>query len=174
VSTVYVSAGSNIDPVGNLRLACRELELAFGALALSSVYRSPAIGFDGDDFLNMVISFETGDNWERVAGELERVERIAGRDPDAERLSSRSLDLDLLLFGDDIIDLSGVSVPRSDITKYAFVLRPMTELAPELRHPVSGVTMRELWEAFDPSQQPTERLAGIYQPTLRPPSTAMT
>jgi 2-amino-4-hydroxy-6-hydroxymethyldihydropteridine diphosphokinase len=171
---IFVSAGSNIDPVKNLRLACRELESAFGEVVLSSVYQSPALGFEGDDFLNMVISFSTGESREHIIAALGRIEAAAGRQPGEERYSSRPLDLDLLLYGELVTDGPGIKLPRSDLTEYAFVLRPMTEIAPELRHPEAGKTMRELWDGFDRTGQPTEKLSGVYQPTLRPPSTAIT
>ncbi len=174
---VYISAGSNIDPVENLRLACRELERAFGALALSSVYRTAAVGFEGPDFLNLVIAFSAGRDWEAVDAELGRIQQMAGRKPGA-GFASRTLDLDLLLYGDLVINGVKTTVPRPDITGYAFVLRPLAELAPELKHPVTGATMRELWEQFRREQsafgeQVTECVGDIHQPMLRPPSTEM-
>lgn len=171
---VYVSAGSNINPVENLRFAGRELEQKFGRLALSSVYQTAPIGLQGDDFLNLVIHFSTRLSVAGIVAELERIQIIAGRDPDAERFSSRTLDLDLLLYGDRISDGPPVRLPREDLTEYAFVLQPMAELAPDLRHPLTGTTMRELRSRFDQSEQAIQRLCGLYQPTLRPPSTAMT
>jgi 2-amino-4-hydroxy-6-hydroxymethyldihydropteridine diphosphokinase len=176
---VYVGAGSNIDPVDNLRVACRELEQVFGPLALSSVYRTAPIGFDGPDFLNMVIAFSTRKGWAAVNTELARIQVITGREIDTGRYTSRTLDLDLLLYGDLVIDGPEISLPRSDITRYAFVLRPLAELAPDLEHPVKHATMRELLDQFNRDQagdpgagnQPIERLGDIHQPILRPPST---
>lgn len=156
---VYVSAGSNIEPEKNLRLACRELEGLFGPLCQSSVYRTQAIGFDGDDFLNMVISFFTRMSLYDIVAELERIQILSRRRPSASAFSPRTLDLDLLLYGEQVVDSSNISVPRADITKYAFVLGPMAELAPRLRHPQSGKTMRELWAAFDRRKQPIQRLS---------------
>jgi len=170
---VFVSAGSNIEPVDHLRFACRELERAFGALSLSSVYQSAAIGFEGNDFLNMVIRFSTGRSLTELTAELERIQAEAGREPSADSFSSRTLDLDLLLYGRQVVDAPPVSLPRPDITRYAFVLGPLAELAPDLRHPVTGETMGQLWKNFDRRKQSIQRLDGIYQPTLRPPSTAM-
>ena len=74
---VYVSVGSNIDPVENLQVACRELERSFGALELSSVYQTAPVGFDGTDFLNMVISFSTDQGWERIRSTSPRAASIA-------------------------------------------------------------------------------------------------
>ena len=155
---VYVSAGSNVEPERHLHLACRELEGLSASLCRSSVYRTKAIGFEGNDFLNMVISFSTRLSLAEIMSELERVQTLAGRKPNASAFSPRTLDLDLLLYGEEVVDSPEISLPRADITKYAFVLGPMAELAPRLRHPRSGKTMRELWAAFDRSQQPIERL----------------
>lgn len=156
---VYVSAGSNIEPEKNLRLACAELEKLSGSLSRSSVYRTQAIGFDGNDFLNMVISFSTQLSLDEIITELERIQAMSGRKPDASSFSSRTLDLDLLMYGEQVVDSPQISLPRADILKYAFVLGPMAELAPRLRHPRSGKTIGELWAKFDRSGQTIQRLA---------------
>ena len=156
---VYVSAGSNIESEKNLRLAYRELEKLAGSLSRSSVYWTKAIGFHGDDFLNMVISFSTRLTLDRIMTELERIQVLSGRRSSASPFSPRTLDLDLLLYGEMVVDSPKISLPRSDITKYAFVLGPLAELAPQLRHPRSGKTMGELWAAFDRNAQPIKRLA---------------
>jgi 2-amino-4-hydroxy-6-hydroxymethyldihydropteridine diphosphokinase len=174
VPDVYVGAGSNIDPVGNLRLACRELERVFGKLALSSVYQTAPVGLQGDDFLNMVIGFSTGSSLATIVAELARIQCLAGRPPDSGKFVSRTLDLDLLLYGDQVIDSPTAVLPRADIIEYAFVLEPMAELAPELRHPVTGLTIAEHRAEFDSGGQRVRRLCGLYQPMLRPPSTAIT
>ena len=148
VVDVYVSAGSNIDPERHLRDACLGLAEKFGPLSLSSVYRTRAVGFDGDDFLNLVVSFSTALDVHAVKAELDETEARAGRERSEQSFAPRTLDLDLLLYGSQVIDESGVRVPRADILKYAFVLAPIAELAPDLRHPVEGRTMRELWSAF--------------------------
>jgi 2-amino-4-hydroxy-6-hydroxymethyldihydropteridine diphosphokinase len=171
---VYISAGSNINPVENLRFACQELERLFGVLVMSSVYRSPAFGFNGDDFLNMAVSFKTDLGWQEVVSELSQVERAAGRERKDLKYSSRKLDLDLLLYGDLVVDQPDVRLPRNDLIDFAFVLRPMAEIAPDLQHPESGTTLQVLWDEFSADDQPTEKLTGIYQPMLRPPSTAIT
>jgi 2-amino-4-hydroxy-6-hydroxymethyldihydropteridine diphosphokinase len=171
---VYVGAGSNIDPVENLRFACRALEQVFGELALSSVYQTAPVGLRGDDFLNMAIGFSTARSLDRIVSELERIQILAGRAPDSGKFVSRTLDLDLLLYGDQVVDGPAATLPRADVIEYAFVLQPLAELAPELRHPVTGLTIAEHWAGFDRGGQQVRRLCGLYQPTLRPPSTAIT
>jgi len=146
---IWVSAGSNIEPERWLRLACRELATRFGPLRLSSVYRNPAVGMAGDDFLNLVIGFRSALPPEAVAAALEQLHDLAGRDRSAGSWTPRTLDLDLLLYGDQVIDRPGIKVPRKDVVRYGFVLGPLAEVAPALRHPVSGLTMAELWARFD-------------------------
>lgn len=154
---VYVSAGSNVDPEENLRLACRELRRRFGRVETSSVYRNPAVGFQGDDFLNLVLRFRTADSPEVVVEQLERLHGLAGRVRGPDSFAPRPLDLDLLLYGMAVIP--DLRVPRDDIRKYAFVLGPLAELAPDLRHPVTGEAMVELWSRFDRQTSPLTPVA---------------
>ncbi|MBL8200042.1 MAG: 2-amino-4-hydroxy-6-hydroxymethyldihydropteridine diphosphokinase [Chromatiales bacterium] len=160
---VYVSAGSNVGPEENLRLACRELARRFGPLSMSGVYRNPPVGFTGDDFLNLVLRFRTAEPPAAIVAELERLHVLAGRVRRLEKFAPRTLDLDLLLYGDAIIPERAIRVPREDILKYGFVLGPLAELAPDLRHPVTGQTMAELWASFDQRAHPLERV-GELQP----------
>jgi len=160
---VYVSAGSNIDPERHLRSACRTLVDRFGPLSLSSVYDTSAVGFAGDDFLNLVMRFSTDLDVHAVKAVLDETEMAAGRTASAESFAPRTLDLDLLLYGARVFDEAAVRVPREDILQYAFVLAPLAELAPELRHPTDGRTMRELWSLFD---HPEQRIRRLTKPLL--------
>lgn len=153
----YVAVGSNIDPAENIRVALRRLRERFGELTVSPVYRNRAEGFEGDDFLNLVVGFDTREEPTEIVAELERLHREAGRVRGAEAFSSRTLDLDLLLCGDEVVE--ALKIPRPDITRYAFVLRPLADIAPELRHPVTGKTMAQLWRDFDQPSHPLERVA---------------
>lgn len=157
-SRAYIGAGSNIEPREHLRTAIAALERRFGALSMSSIYLSPPVGFEGEDFLNLVIAFDTDLPVEDLVRELGAVEAEAGRRRTGSRFSSRTLDLDLLMYGDRVVDEGGLQLPREDILEYAFVLGPLAELAPELRHPSAGATMQELWDRFDRAEQPIERL----------------
>lgn len=158
VVDVYLSAGSNIEPERHLRMACRELEARYGALRLSPVYRTAAVGFDGDPFLNLVVAFRTDEPPGVVVDYLESLHRKAGRVRGPDAFASRTLDLDLLLYGDRVDPDPAIRVPRADILRYAFVLRPLCDLAPELRHPVDGRTMAELWAGFDRADPSMERV----------------
>ncbi len=151
---VYISVGSNIDAEINLKNACRALRDEYGQLSISSVYRNASYGFEGDDFLNAVMGFSTEQSPQEVLGVMTRLHHEAGRDSSGKRYGPRVLDLDLLLYGDRVIDESGVRVPRRDILLHGFVLGPMAELAPGQKHPVTGETMAELWDRFDQQKHP--------------------
>jgi 2-amino-4-hydroxy-6-hydroxymethyldihydropteridine diphosphokinase len=87
-----------------------------------------------------------------------RVTTFAGRERGSKKWASRTLDIDLLLYNDLICDEQPVRVPREDILKYSFVLRPMAELAPNVLHPVTGKTMLEHWQEFDAASHPLTML----------------
>lgn len=154
--TVYVGLGSNIDPEYNLHLGIRELRECFGELHLSAVYRSTAVGFDGDDFLNLVAGFESNESPSAICEHITLIHNIVGRDRKSGKWESRPLDIDLLLYNDLVIDERSVRVPRKDVLEYSFVLRPLAELAPDLVHPVTGKTMYEHWQEFDAASHPLD------------------
>ncbi len=158
---VYVSLGSNIDRERNLRGGLADLRTAYGALELSPVYESAAVGFTGEPFLNLVAAFDTDQSIEAVDAELSRIEERHGRVRGDERFAPRTLDIDLLLFGDCVLQQPGLTVPRDEILEYAFVLKPLADLAGAQRHPVSGLTFAELWGAFNDSAQSLTRVADI-------------
>ena len=143
----FVGVGGNIDPESVVPDGVRALEDRFGALECSPVYRSAAVGFDGDDFLNLVVAFPTSLAPDALVAALREVEAGFGRARRPGSLDSRTLDLDLLLYGDACI--AEVGVPRADILEHAFVLKPLADIAGERCHPVVGLTYRALWEAFD-------------------------
>jgi 2-amino-4-hydroxy-6-hydroxymethyldihydropteridine diphosphokinase len=153
---VYVAAGSNVEPVRHLALVLDELERRFGALSVSTAYRNRAFGFEGPDFINLVIGFDTAEPVEQVVDELRDVERLCGRTRAAPKWAPRSMDLDILLYGELTCDEPDLTLPRPDLLRRAYMLGPLAEIAPGLSHPVSGRTISALWEAFDRSAHPLE------------------
>lgn len=148
MARVYVSIGSNIDKESNIRSAIAVLRQKFGRLVVSTVYQTEAVGFDGEDFHNLVVGFDTQRTPTTVADVLRGIENDHRRDRDENRFGPRTLDLDLLLYDDLVVDQNGLQLPRDEITRYAFVLCPLAEIAGDLRHPRSGKPLRELWEDF--------------------------
>ncbi len=146
---VYVSLGSNIDRETNLRASVRELTAHYGTLILSPVYESQAVGFDGGNFYNLVAGFDTEELPERVKEVLGEIETRCGRRRDGARFGPRTLDLDLLLHGDTVRHDGRIELPHPDIRRYAFVLRPLADIAPERRDPETRQTYREMWNQFD-------------------------
>lgn len=159
--TIYLSIGSNIDPNANLDLALRELQRRFGKLEKSSVYRSKAYGFDGDEFLNIVVALDSALTPIEVHAQLEEIQRMAGRDQEACRYSSRTLDIDLLLYGNLVVDEPPIRLPRPDVLRFSFVLGPLAEIAPELRHPETHQNYRDHWDQFDSASHPIVRTSVI-------------
>jgi len=153
MAKIYISIGSNIDAKKNIRLAVSALQAHYGKLILSSVYESVAVGFDGENFLNLVAAVNTEEEVFAVADNLRKIEDENGRTRNGPRFSSRTVDLDLLLYDDLILDNESLELPRDEITKNAFVLLPLEEIAPQLIHPVSGKTMCDHWCDFDKDSQ---------------------
>ena len=152
MARVYVSIGSNIDREQNIDAALRALAADYGELQQSSVYESDAVGFDSAPFYNLVVGFRTADAPCAVQERLHAIENRQGRLRTA-ALSARTLDLDLLLYDDRVMNEGKLVLPRTDIDRYAFVLAPLAEIAGSVTHPVTGTRYAEMWSAFDDGQQ---------------------
>jgi 2-amino-4-hydroxy-6-hydroxymethyldihydropteridine diphosphokinase len=146
MSRAYLSLGSNVNAERHISAAIEALGDAFRTCRLSPIYRSRAVGFDGDDFINLAAEVETDMNpWELRAW-LRELEDRYGRDRTQPRYSDRTLDIDILLFDDRVIDSDELDVPRAEILKFAHVLKPLADLAPDLVHPTDGRTIAAIWE----------------------------
>ncbi|MDH3758405.1 MAG: 2-amino-4-hydroxy-6-hydroxymethyldihydropteridine diphosphokinase [Gammaproteobacteria bacterium] len=154
MATVYLGLGSNIDAEKNLRIAVAELRILFGDLTVSPVYMNAALGFDGPDFLNLVVRLSTVSEPLEVIEQIERIHEMAGRKRGPDRYSSRPLDIDLLLYGDRVDPEPPLRLPRRDILENSFVLRPLADIAPGLVHPVTGQTIGDHWRRFDGDSHP--------------------
>lgn len=150
----WVAAGSNIRPRAHLRRALALLRAQFPGLRVSRAYANRAVGFAGDDFINLVAAFPAQLPLPGLLARLKAVERAVGREPGEVKWGPRVLDLDLILYGDLAGEFDGVRLPHPDLATRAWVLGPLAELAPGLRHPASGATMAELWRRFDQTAHP--------------------
>jgi 2-amino-4-hydroxy-6-hydroxymethyldihydropteridine diphosphokinase len=146
---VFVAAGSNIDPLRNLSAALERLEHSYPPLRVSPAYRNKAVGFAGDDFVNLVVGFNTDQTLEQVRARLQQIESECGRPREAPKWAPRSMDLDILLFDAEVRNEPGLIVPRPDLVKRPYMLKPIVDIAPDLQHPTLHRTMRELWDEFD-------------------------
>jgi len=145
MATAYLSLGSNLEPEANLRRAIAELHARFAAVTVSPIYRTPAVGFDGPDFLNAAAIVETDLDVFALDAWLHVLEDAHGRRRDVPRFSSRPLDIDIVFFDDMVLKGPGnLEIPRPEL-RHAFVLKPLADIAPDFRDPLSGSTLSELW-----------------------------
>jgi 2-amino-4-hydroxy-6-hydroxymethyldihydropteridine diphosphokinase len=158
VPAVYVAAGSNVAPERHLARAVAELECEFPGARFSPWYRNRAVGFAGDDFINLVVAFDTALPVHEVLARLHAIECRCGRPREAPRWAPRSMDLDVLLYGDLVCDEPTLKLPRPDLLKRAYMLGPLAQLAPAVVHPTARATIAELWRRFDQSAHPLEQV----------------
>ena len=151
---VYVAAGSNVEPVASLVKALAVLRERFPDLVVSPAYRNVAVGFEGEDFINLVVGFTTPLPLAALLAELHAVEALCGRGRDEPKWAKRRMDLDVLLYGDLVGEFPGAKLPRPDLLKRAFMLGPLADVAPGLRHPTLDLTIAELWARFDRAAHP--------------------
>ena len=141
----YLSLGSNVRPEANLVSALRTLHERFGALLISPIYRTTAIGFDGPDFLNAAAVLDSDLDAYALNDWLHALEDAHGRDRSGPRFGDRPLDIDIVFYDDLVTAGPGnLRLPRPEL-KHAFVLKPLADIAPGFIDPVSGKTLAELW-----------------------------
>lgn len=153
MTQVYLSVGSNQQPRKYVVMALQALNTYFSPVKLSRVYESVAVGFEGDNFINLVAGFDTELSLTELDKKLDQIEQDCGRKRGGERFTSRTMDLDLLVYGDHVCHDENWDIPRGEIIRYAFVLKPLAELAPGFIHPELGLSFSQLWQKGDFSNQ---------------------
>jgi len=165
----YLSLGSNIDPESNLPAAVRELSIFGEILAVSRVWESAPVGFtEQPNFLNAAVLLETtlsaDQVWTKVIPSVERrLDRV--RDP-ANKNAPRTIDVDLSLFDQEVLNVGTRFLPDPEILNRAFVALPLAELDPQYVHPTAGRLLGEIAKELA-STQPLRLRTDVY---LRPPA----
>ena len=150
----FVSIGSNINPRLHIKNALAALENDFSVLKVSSIYESESVGFEGPNFLNLVVSFASHLSLPDLNQYLHTLEGIEGRERlNGKAWDSRTLDLDIILFGDMEGVVHGVELPRDEVVKHAHVLWPLEEIAGTKVHGPSEKTYSELRRKIEFSRQ---------------------
>jgi 2-amino-4-hydroxy-6-hydroxymethyldihydropteridine diphosphokinase len=150
---VNLGLGSNINPKQNLSSCLDTLLLQFKDLSLSSVFKSQARGYEGADYLNMAVGFNTDMPLQELAVLLKKIEDKHGRDRSTSHPAGISLDIDLLTYGDKAGRFDNIILPRPEILDAAHVLKPLSQIASRYKHPVLKKTYAELWQAFANPEQ---------------------
>lgn len=150
--TVYLALGSNLgDRLHNLQNALLGLPEQITLLDTSPVFETPPWGYsEQPPFLNMVARVKTTFSPRKLLNELKAIERDLGRQPTIQ-YGPRLIDLDILFYDDNIIDLPGLIIPHPRITERAFVLVPLASLAPDLIHPILKVSVTQMLNSVDTS-----------------------
>ena len=150
-----LSLCSNVDPERNLADALDALRERFGAVDVSSTYRSAAVGFEGAAFLNNAVAFDCDIDRKTLRGWLHALEDASGRNRSLPRYADRTLDLDIALWCENDTCTSDLSQEEFE---RAHVLAPLADVAPELRDPCTGATLRERWRQLAPTLPKLERV----------------
>ena len=153
MANVYLSLGSNIHRNKYIQSGISALKKHYKTVTCSPVYESIAVGFEGDNFYNLVTHFTTDDPLETVTTTLSSIEDDNDRDRGSPKFGSRTLDIDLLLYDDLVINSTELTLPRPEIYQNAFVLKPLADIAGDLTDPVQNKTYQQLWAQFDQTKQ---------------------
>lgn len=149
MTRIYLALGANLgDRMANLEQAIAMLAPAVSVLERSPVYDTdPKYVTDQPRFLNMVLAGETDLDAPSLLAFLKDIEARLGRKP-GERFGPRPIDLDIVFFGGESIDLPDLTVPHPRLAERAFVLRPLADIAPSVTDPGTGITVAEMLDAL--------------------------
>jgi 2-amino-4-hydroxy-6-hydroxymethyldihydropteridine diphosphokinase len=149
----FLSLGSNVgDRVANLKVAINRIGSLGEVIATSSIYETEPVEFLAQPwFLNCVVKLDTEKMPKQLLAAILTIEKEMGRHRH-QRKGPRTIDIDILLFGNAVIETQGLTIPHPSMHERRFVLEPMSEIAPDVRHPVFKKKMREMLEALTAGQ----------------------
>lgn len=142
-ATVYLNIGSNIERDKNIQSCMEQLKQDYPDVVFSNIYETEAFGFEGDAFYNLAAALTTELSIDDFEQYLKNIENQHARKRGGEKFSSRTLDIDLLLY-DDLVLQPDRDIPRNEILKYPFVLFPLVEIAADVIHPELGISIAEI------------------------------
>ena len=154
MAQVFFGVGSNLNPEKNIPIAIAEFRRFFGKIRVSPVYQNKAFGFKGKDFLNLIVACDTEKEISKLQNFIEDVHALSGRKRGSHKFLSRTLDVDLLIYDSLILDEKRIKIPRDDILRYSFVLKPLADIAPDLIHPITNRPVIDHWRSMDKTQHP--------------------
>lgn len=158
MTPIFLGLGSNTNRHHNIASGLVALESLLGELVVSPVYESKSVGFEGSHFFNLVVAAHTTLTIAELSSALKKIENQHGRIRNGSKYSPRSLDIDILTYGDFVGVDSCVELPRDEITFNAFVLQPLSDIAPTALHPQLKISYADLWNAYDKNSQQLWRI----------------
>jgi 2-amino-4-hydroxy-6-hydroxymethyldihydropteridine diphosphokinase len=151
---VFLSVGSNINKQRNIKSCLNYLSSSFSKILISPIYQSASFGFEGNHFYNLVVKIETAFELSQLKSWLMHVEDLHGRDRTKPRYSNRTLDIDILLFNDLVLEEKNITIPRPEILTQAYVLKPLVDIAADLIHPLTQLPLISQWETIKTQHKP--------------------
>ncbi len=163
---MFLSLGSNVgDRMANIKAALDRLQKVGEVVDVSSIYETEPVELSAQPwFLNCAVRLDTEKMPKQLLAAILKIEQSMGRRRQRKK-GPRTIDIDILLFGSSVIDVEGLTVPHPAMHERRFVLEPLAEIAPEVRHPVIGRTVRELLNNL-PAGQSVRRLRGKGLPDI--------
>ncbi len=153
MTQIVLSIGSNLEREKHICFAIARLGEEFGGIEISPVYETQSVGFDGPDFFNLVVVFDSELSLSALVKKIRQIELEAGRERGKKTFSSRNLDIDILLVGDVNLRDQGLNIPRNEIENHAYVLKPLVDMLPTAIHPVIGLSYQAMWDDFKHGMQ---------------------
>ena len=149
MSQIFIGVGSNVDREKNIASCINKLKEIYESLSISPIYETTSMGFSGPNFYNLVCKFETDEKLHDLKLNLNKIEIAHGRTHGETKFSSRTLDIDILYYDSLVMETDNITVPRSEIIRYDFVLRPLVDIAPDFMHPKEKLTNQEILNTYD-------------------------